>query len=67
MISDRLIHVLIKIIITSCSEEHIGKYEKDVRVIAIEFMFDLCGINSVAMYIPGETLDNKKMRKFIVS
>jgi len=30
-------------------------------------MFELAGINCMNMYIPGETLENKKMRKFIIS
>ena len=67
MISDRLIYILTKIILSSCSKEDIKIYEKDERTTAIEFMFDLCGINNVSMYIPGETLDNKKMSKFIIS
>ena len=67
IICDKLIHLLSKIIISACSEETIKDYTKEARVIAIKFMLDLAAINSLSMYIPGETLDTKKMKRFVIS
>ena len=66
IMSDKLIHLLSKIIISGCDEEKLGNYEKETRVIAVKFMLELAAINSLSMYIPGETLDTKKMKKFII-
>ena len=67
IICDTLIHLLAKIMISACKKETIQNYDGQVVAVAIKFMLDLAGLHSLQMYIPGETLDTKKMKRFIIS
>ena len=67
IICDKLIHLLSRIIISACSKETIGNYQPEARIIAVKFMLELAAHNSLSMYIPGETLDTKKMKRFVIS
>ena len=42
-------------------------YSSEIREVAVKFLLDLAGLHSLSMYIPGETLDTKKMKRFIIS
>ncbi|KRW98784.1 hypothetical protein PPERSA_11701 [Pseudocohnilembus persalinus] len=66
IINSKISDILVEQYLASCSEKNLKKYDLNVRLQAIECLISLGGNYSRKQYIPGETQENDKLRKYLI-
>jgi len=67
LICNKLIHDLIQIILSTCDEKTLEEYDKEMRVLALACLENLGGIFNRKIFIPGETRELDKIRRFFMA